>query len=224
MAGDDEGRSMSKCKCADIAFSFEPHRERAADASMIARYASDPTKAPEDRAAAIFSRIARHESGHVVASLAHGKQVDYATIGNGNPHVSHKFTSGEMTVDALALIHVAGLVAEGSPAPTWGHVHELLFNARERDGGICDLCRIADLVVCCTPDMPNREQINRVYDCFQTCADLFQSPEWSGALDALAPALEERTILRGAEIMEIVAPFDLTAPLQSTLPIWTSNP
>ncbi len=213
---------MSKCKCASIPFRFEPHRERADAETMIARYASDPTKTTEDRSAAIFSRIARHESGHIVASLAHGKQVDYATVGNGNPHVSHKFTSGEMTVDALALIHVAGLVAEGSPAPTWGHVHELLFSARERDGGICDLCRLADLVVSCTPDMPNREQINRVYDCFQTCADLFRSPAWSGALAALASALEERTLLRGAEIASIVAPFNLSAPLKSISPIWTN--
>ncbi len=214
---------MTPCKCASIPFQFEPHRERAADQVIVTQYRATAGATEGERAASIYSRLARHEAGHCVAAAAFKKTIHHLTIGAGQPHLCYDLLSGEATVDALALINVAGFVAEGSPAPTWGDMRQSLERAREKITGICDMCKLFDLVASACPECDGREIINTVYDTFETAADLFRSREWSGALDALASELEAKTLLRGAEIAEIVAPFDLTGPLETIKPIWTKH-
>jgi hypothetical protein len=224
MAGDEGRRLMTPCRCASIPFQFEPHRERVADATIVTHYRATTGATEGERAASIYSRLARHEAGHCVAAIAFRKKLHHLTIGAGQPHLCYDLLSGETTVDALALINVAGLVAEGSPAPTWGDMHESLQRAREKITGICDMCKLFDLVVSACPERDGREIINTVYDTFEAASDLFQSPQWSGALDALAPALERETLLSGDDIAAIVSPFDLRAPLENLPAIWTTHP
>lgn len=214
---------MQPCRCASIPFKFEPHRERAPAETMIAAYVSDSSETTEKRVAAIMRRLAVHEAGHIIAAAAFGKQIDHATIGQAQPHVCYHMTTGEKTVDAQSIIDAAGLAAEGN-IPGWDIFGPAVRRAREGVNGFCDVCRIANLAVAAVPERSNFEIINLIFDTFDAAATLFASPEWAGALAALAPELESRTLLRGEDIAEIVAPFDLQKPLQSISPIWTSNP
>lgn len=211
---------MTPCRCKSVSFDFKPHSQRAPAEMLIARYVSDDNAATDDRVASIMSRLARHESGHLIAAAAFNKKIDHATIGNAMPHIYYQMTSGETTADSQSLIDAAGLTAEGN-IPGWDTLGPAVRRAREGVTGFCDLCRLADLGVLTVPERSNFEIINLLYDVFETAARLFASPQWSGALDALAPALERKTLLSGEEIEQIVAPFELTGPLSDITPIWT---
>lgn len=189
---------------------------------LIARYLSDDGAATDDRVASIMNRLARHESGHLIAAAAFNKKIDHATIGNAMPHIYYQMTSGETTADSQSLIDAAGLAAEGN-IPGWDILGPAVRRAREGVTGFCDICRLADLGVLTVPERSNSEIINLLYDVFETASRLFASPEWTGALDALASKLESQTLLTGPAIMEIVNGYDLTGPLSEIQPIWTTS-
>jgi hypothetical protein len=211
---------MTPCRCKSVSFEFKPHPERAPDEMLIARYVSDDGAATDDRVASIMSRLARHESGHLIAAAAFGKQIDHATIGNAMPHVCYHMTTGEMTVDSQSLIDAAGLAAEGN-IPGWDILGPAVRRAREGVTGFCDLCRLADLAVSAVPERSNFEMVNLLCDVFETAAQLFASPSWAGALDTLSSELENRTLLTGDDITRITSTFDLAGPLETIKPIWT---
>lgn len=222
MAGAGKDGRMT-CRCASLKFDFAPHRERAADSVIVTQYRATAGETDHEKAASIHTRLSKHESGHAITAIAFNKTIHHLTIGAGQPHLCFDLLSGEATVDALALINVAGYVAEGSPSPSWGDMRAALHRAREKNKGICDLCKLFDLAVSACPDRDGREIINTVYDTFDAAAALFQSPEWSGALDALSAELEAKTLLRGVDIAAIVSVFNLAAPLATIKPIWTSK-
>jgi hypothetical protein len=213
---------MNPCRCKSVSFDFKPHSERAPAEMLIARYVSDDGAATDDRVASIMNRLARHESGHLIAAAAFNKKIDHATIGNAMPHIYYQMTSGEMTADSQSLIDAAGLAAEGN-IPSWDILGPAVRRAREGVTGFCDICRLADLGVLTVPERSNSEIINLLYDVFETAADLFHGPEWSGALNALASELENRTLLTGDDITRITSTFDLAGPLETIKPIWTKH-
>lgn len=223
MAGDDKGRRMTPCRCASHSLKYEPATERAPDEKFVSRFVSESADDYEARVAGIYTRLSKHESGHVIAALAYGRQVEYATLANGAPHTCYIKRIGERTVDAFATVHVAGMIAEGADLPSWAELGPAIRRARAGVKGHCDLCLLSDLVVACAPDLPDREHINLIYDCLETTARLFQSPSWSGALDALASELEAKTLLTGDDITRITSTFDLTGPLETVKPIWTKH-
>ena len=210
------------CKCADIPFSFEPHRERAADETMIARYSATAAEAPGDKITAIYSKLSRHEAAHVVAAVAFGKTIDHVTLGEAQPHMAYRPLTGRNDIQAEATIQLAGLTCDHPDGLRFGDVWHCVYAAQDGFVGLCDTCRASRLFVLENPERPFREHVASVFDAFDMTADIFRSPAWSGALDALSAALERETLLTGVAIAEIVRPFDLTKPLKSISPIWTN--
>ena len=214
---------MTPCRCASHALKFEPANERAPDDKFVSRFVSESADDYEARVAGIYARLSRHEAGHCIAALANGRKIEYATLANGSPHTAYLKKTGERSVDAFACVHVAGMIAEGADIPSWAELGPAIRRARAGVKGHCDLCLLADLVVACVPDTPDRELINSIYDCLDLTAQLFRTPSWRGALNTLAPALERETLLTGDAIAAIVTPYDLARPLETIKPIWTKR-
>lgn len=177
------------------------------------------------RARAEFYRAsARHEAGHAIAALAHGRGVLWITIGNGRPACGYDQNRiGEATVDAASITTCAGVVAGGQALPSWSDLHHAMRRARAGIDGTCDTCSNARLFAATVAHLDDGEIVEKWFSTFDAAATLFASPEWAGALAALAPELESRTLLRGEDIAAIVSVFDLAAPLATIKPIWTSK-
>ena len=215
---------MTPSKGAPTPFQCEPHRERATPETMIARYSATAAEAPGDKIEAIYSKLSRHEAAHVVAAVAFGKTVDHVTLGEAQPHMSYRPLTGSNDLVAEATIQLAGLTCDHPQGLRYGDAWHSVFAAQDGFNGLCDLCRAARLFVLENPEQHTREHVARIFDAFDLTAQLFASPSWAGALDALASELESRTLLTGDDISQIVAPYDLTGPLENLPAIWTTYP
>ncbi len=177
------------------------------------------------RARAEFYRAsARHEAGHAIAALAHGRGVSWISIGDGRPACGYDPSRiGEATIDAASITTCAGVVAGGQALPSWSELHHAMRRARARIDGTCDTCQNARLFAATVAHLDDGEIVEKWFETYAAATDLFRSPEWSAALAALASELEAKTLLRGTDIAAIVAPFDLSAPLSDIQPIWTKS-
>ena len=176
------------------------------------------------RRAEFYRDMSRHEAGHAICALAHGRGVLWITIGDGRPACGYDPEQpGETTIDAVSMTTCAGIVAGGQEWPTWSELHRAMRRARAGINGHCDACQNARLYAATVADLYDTEIVEKWFSTFETLAELFRSEQWAGALDALAPALERETLLTGPAIMEIVKPFDLAGPLASIPAIWTNH-
>ncbi len=66
---------------------------------------------------------ARHEAGHAISGIAHGRGVLWITIANGAPVCAFDPQKlGEWTIDAVTLTTCAGVVAGRQAWPTWAEL------------------------------------------------------------------------------------------------------
>jgi hypothetical protein len=164
-----------------------------------------------EEARATFSR---HEAGHVVAGIALGFGVEYATIGGSNAHVAYTKESGRGR-PFYRLIRSAGgdaaaAVCAGEQfAPLWSELRRSVERARINWFGRCDRCVEARLLVQALPDLTNLEIIDAWYDVIDVTMELFNDSEWREAVETVAAELNERTLLHGNQIEALVSRFDL---------------
>jgi hypothetical protein len=215
---------MTPCDCNRISTPAAPSATMAAPPEWSNLLSITDQEIYTQRRAEFYRVMSRHEAGHAICALAHGRGVLWITIGDGRPACGYDPEQpGETTIDAVSLTTCAGVVAGGQEWPTWSELHRAMRRARAGINGHCDTCQNARLYAATVADHDDAEIVEKWFATFETLADLFQSPSWSGALNALATALERETLLSGPEIAAIVAPFDLAGPLETIKPIWTKR-
>jgi hypothetical protein len=225
MAGDDEGhRMIEPCTCSLCSTPAAPSATMAAPPEWSNLLSITDQEIYAQRRTEFYRSMSRHEAGHAICALAHGRGVLWITIGDGRPACGYgPEQPGETTIDAVSMTTCAGVVAGGQEWPTWSELHRAMCRARAGINGHCDTCQNARLYAATVADHDDTEIVEKWFSTFEAVADLFRTPEWSGALNALASELESRTLLTGDDITRITSTFDLAGPLETIKPIWTKR-
>src|SRR5262249_52742707 len=114
-------------------------------------------------------RDAAHEGGHAISAIGTGLKVTYVSILGPVPYCRYEPT-GDGAGDgapgqpmAQLIRTVAGHVGEAGGAftmpPAWGFVTKYIERARARQGGTCDSCCAAQILVDAYPERPDRELV-----------------------------------------------------------------
>lgn len=164
--------------------------------------------------------IAFHEAGHIVADAAVGRTVEYATVGDGGPHVrcdtADKLTSSALLI-ALCAGEIAGGIASGATSFAAQAAVEALRRARAGLLGRCDECRIATLLVGAQPDSPDVGLLAIWRAHAAITVDLFDRLEFRCHVHRIAAALQDRIELHRAEIEELLYPDELRTAVRGVL-------
>lgn len=171
----------------------------------------------------IFTDLARHEAGHVVAGAAAGIVCERVTIGGNQPH-ARQHADGVSSLLSEMTVSTAGSIAEWTATdrdrrPSWSFLARHVLRAREGKTGVCDRCREAAVLVACFADLDNAEIVERWFAFFDSTADFVATDEWSRAIDELADALIEKTLLEREEIDAMLCRHDLVGAMQRAIEI-----
>lgn len=180
-------------------------------------------KLSEEEVDRLFASCARHEAGHVVAGAARGIACERVTIGGNQPHARQHADGLSSLLDAMT-VSLAGSIAELAVVnrewrPSWSFLARHVLRAREGKTGVCDRCREAAVLVACFADLDNAEIVERWFAFFDSTADFVATDEWSRAIDELADALIEKTLLEREEIDAMLCRHDLVGAMQRAIEI-----
>lgn len=193
---------------------YAPHSvRRHADPEFISLLAENQKEIYCETTDEVHAFWARHEAGHVVAGIALGFGIKYATIGGGNAHVAYAKQNGrgrlfDRLIRSAGGDAAAAVCAGAQFAPLWGELRRSVERARTQRLGHCDRCVEARLLVQALPELTNTEIIDAWYDVIDITMELFSDAEWREAVETVAAELNERTLLHGNQVEALVSRFD----------------
>lgn len=194
---------------------YAPHSiRRHADPEFISLLAEDQKEIYCEATEEARAILSRHEAGHVVAGLALGFGIEYATIGGSCAHVAYEKQNGrwqlfDRLIRSAAGDAAAAVCAGEQFAPLWGELRRSVERARTKRLGRCDRCVEANLLIQALPELTNLEIIDAWYDVIDITMELFGDSEWREAVETVAAELNERTLLHGNQVEALVSRFDL---------------
>ena len=166
--------------------------------------------------------LSHHEAGHVVAGIALGFGIEYATIGGDNAHVVYKKQNGRgrffyRLIKSAAGDAAAAIYSGEQFAPLWAELRRSVERSRTKMQGQCDRCVEANLLIQALPELTNLEIIDAWYDVIDITMELFSDSEWREAVETVAVELNERTLLHGNQVEALVSRFDLAPAVMKVL-------
>jgi hypothetical protein len=192
--------------CCVDRMNYEPRKESAARPTE-AQLAAAPERAAEitERFERIDREVAIHELGHVTVALALGADIKFVRLGAKEGHVE---TDGVIEgLDRLVYI-LGGPAAEVFVTRVfgtyWHAAYAYLALARAGKAGTCDACKVMKRLVEIAPEDSDENLVWHYRRFWSKAAAILDRIEVRCALFKLADELQQRRLLTGAEIAEIV--------------------
>jgi hypothetical protein len=213
----------SACTCSKHKSTYAPHATREETPVRLVEHLSVEERRTINAAMeSYYVDMARHEAGHAVAAAATGRVTDYATIGNGAPHVKYCATLEPPSVLDIVITTIAGDVAArvgngdlNKPSAT--QLLAALRKAREGDSGRCDACHVAKVLTTYFPECTDEKIVETWCGLIVVTHSLLFHDEVRGAMLALGRELHDKTLLHRDEIESIFARYDLRAAYEEAL-------
>jgi hypothetical protein len=192
--------------CCQDTMNYEPRKEAAAKPTE-AQLAAAPERAAEitERFERIDREVAIHEIGHVVCALALGADIKFVRLGAKEGHAE---TDGVIEgLDRLVYI-LGGPAAEVFVKRVfgtyWHAAYAYLALARSGKAGTCDACKAMKRLVEIAPEDSDEDLVWHYRRFWSKASALLDRIEVRCALFKLADELQQRRLLTGAEIAELV--------------------
>lgn len=216
------------CACCGPARRVFPERPTGVREPLYAADALDRFSPREREAATRFEAdalrsLCHHEAAHAVAALATGAGLVHVTVETASPHSlspgtpdsDHLPPLTRGLIKALAGALGEAVVRRRFRRPRPDELAVVLHRVRQQDGGQCDECRVARMLLIALPDDESR--VAQWLVIWDTTYAFFEQLSVRLALARVAAALERDVVLTGAQVEALVDVESLRAAIEATI-------